>query len=73
VTGEQFLSVPGMRHGEFYDRASELFNGRFSREDGMEVVALAPYTLTTPGDIVADAALDAVWEREIEAEPEDNS
>lgn len=33
----------------FYERASLLYEGKVSRENGIELISLAPYALTTPG------------------------
>jgi hypothetical protein len=62
-TGEQFLNAPGIGHGAFYEKASELYSGRFSREAGFERLPLAAYRPTRAGYIVANGVLDSISNR----------
>jgi hypothetical protein len=60
-TREHQLVVPGLApQGLFYQQAVQLDQGSFSRELGMETVALAPYTLTAPGMTIAITMLDVI-------------
>ena len=59
-TGEQFLNAPGVGHGAFYERASALYIGRFSRETGFEELPLAAYHPTRAGYVVAKGVLDSI-------------
>ena len=46
--------------GHFYETTYELFEGKFSKENGQERISLAPYTLTIPGLTIGAAVVDRI-------------
>ncbi|HEY1655377.1 MAG TPA: hypothetical protein VGF86_09710 [Candidatus Tumulicola sp.] len=59
VTREPFLAVPNTKTGRFYQWATYLSNGEFSKQSGIHQIPLDSCTLTGPGRIVAEATLYA--------------